>query len=112
MAKLSYLRGTTYEWTFNYTPVAGAADGATCLFTLKTEVDDDSTDSAAIVKKNITMSDNSCTISIDPGDVADTYDASKNYVFDIRVIDGDGNIYPALSGKFELDVTATNRITV
>lgn len=111
MAKLSYLRGTTYEWTFNYTPVAGAADGATCLFTVKTEVDDDATDSTAIIKKNITMVNNSCTISIEPGDVDEKYDASKNYVFDMRVIDGGGNIYPALSGKFELDVTATNRIS-
>lgn len=112
MATLSYVRGTTYKMTFNYTPPEGTPDGATALFTVKTEIDNDATDTTnEIVKKNVSMTDNSCTISIDPGDVAVTFDPAKNYVWDIKVIDADGNIYPAVSGKFQLDVTATNRIT-
>lgn len=113
MAKLSYVRGTTYNMTFNYTPPVGGADGATALFTVKTQLDDDTTDTtnAVLTPKNVAMTANSCTITIAPGDVADTVDASKNYVFDIKVIDTAGNIYLATSGTFELNVTATNRIT-
>lgn len=112
MAKLNYVRGTTYNMTFNYTPPEGAANGATALFTVKTEVDDDITDTTnEIVKKNVAMTDNSCTIEIEPDDVSMSHDASNGYVWDIKVIDTDGNIYPAVSGKFGLDVTATNRIT-
>lgn len=112
MAKLNYVRGTTYNMTFNYTPPEGAANGATALFTVKTEVDDDITDTTnEIVKKNVAMVDNSCTITIEPDDVSMAHDASNGYVWDIKVIDADGNIYPAVSGKFGLDVTATNRIT-
>lgn len=113
MAKLSYTRGTTYSMTFNYTPPTGGANGATALFTVKTQLDDDATDTtnAVLTPKNIAMTNNTCTIEIAPGDVADTIPAAKNYVFDIKVIDTAGKIYPAASGTFELDVTATNRIT-
>lgn len=113
MAKLSYVRGTTFNITFNYTPPTGGANGATALFTVKTEIDNDptDTDNAVVAPKNITMTDNSCVISLAPGDVADTISAANNYVWDIRVIDTSGNIYPGDSGAFELDVTATNRIT-
>lgn len=114
MAKLSYVRGTTYNMTFNYTPPTGAPDGATALFTVKTEIDNDITDleNDILVPKNVAMTDNSCVITIDPDDVGMAHDPSGGYVWDIKVLDADGNIYPAVSGKFELDVTATNRITV
>lgn len=113
MAKISYLRGTTYTMTFNYTPASGEANGATCLFTVKTQVDNDATDTtnAVMSPKNITMTNNTCNIVISPSDVADTIPAAKNYVYDIRVIDGNGKIFPGSSGTFELDVTATNRIS-
>lgn len=113
-ADLEYVRGTSFSMTFNYTPSVGGADGATALFTAKTEVDNDITDlqKDILVPKNITMIDNSCTIEIEPGDVGMEHEASGSYVWDLRVLDEDGKIYPCLAGKFKLDVTATNRITV
>ena len=112
-ATLSYIRGTTYNMTFNYTPAPGGANGATALFSAKTKIDDDPTDvtNAIIAPKNVAMTNNSCTITIQPSDVADTVDAANNYVFDIKVLDASGNIYPGVSGIFQLNVTATNRLT-
>lgn len=114
MANLEYTRGTTYKMTFNYTPPEGAPDGATALFTVKTEIDNDATDlqNDILTPKNVAMTDNSCEITIEPGDVGMAHEKGSNYVWDIKVLDADGNIYPAVSGKFKLDVTATNRITV
>src|SRR6185295_16993052 len=113
MADLAYVRGTTFKMTFNYTPPEGAPDGATALFTVKTEIDNDITDltNDILTPKNVAMTDNSCTITIEPGDVGMAHDPARNYVWDIKVLDAGGNIYPAVSGKFKLDVTATNRIT-
>jgi len=114
VANLNYVRGTTYKMTFNYTPAPGDPDGVTALFTVKTEIDNDITDlvNDIMTPKNVTMTDNSCVIEIAPGDVGMDHDKARNYVWDIKVIDADGNIYPAVSGRFGLDVTATNRITV
>lgn len=114
MASLEYTRGTTYNMTFNYTPPEGGADGETALFTVKTEIDNDITDleNDILVPKNVAMTANSCTITIEPDDVGMEHEKGSNYVWDIKVLDADGNIYPAISGKFKLDVTATNRITV
>lgn len=113
MATLEYTRGTSYDMTLNYTPPVGAANGATALFTVKTEIDDDPTDTTndILAPKNIAMTNNSCVITLAPGDVGMAHDKGSNYVWDIKVIDTAGKIYPAVSGKFKLDVTATNRIT-
>lgn len=113
MADLAYVRGTTFRLTFNYTPAPGDPDGATALFTAKTEIDNDITDTQndIFAPKNISMTDNSCTIVIDPDDVGMEHEKGSNYVWDLKVLDEDDNIYPAVSGKFKLDVTATNRIT-
>lgn len=114
MANLEYTRGTTFKMTFNYTPAPGDPDGETALFTAKTEIDDDITDlqNDIMTPKNVAMTANSCVITIEPDDVGMEHDKSGGYVWDIKVLDEDGNIYPAVSGKFKLDVTATNRITV
>ncbi len=112
MAKFSYTRGTTYNTTFNYTPPEGAPDGATALFTVKTEIDNDITDTENdIVKKDVPMTDNSCVIKLEPDDIGMEHEAGAGYTWDIKVLDADGDIWPAVSGEFELDVTATNRIT-
>lgn len=113
-ATLEYVRGTTLQFTFNYTPAAGGGDGETALFTVKTEVDNDITDLERdiLVPKNIAMTNNSCTIEIAPGDVGMEHEASGSYVWDLRVLDENNKIYPCLAGSFKLDVTATNRITV
>ncbi len=99
--------------TFNYTPAPGDPDGEKALFTVKTEIDNDITDTEndIMAPKNIDMVDNSCVITISPGDVGMEHEKGSNYVWDVKVLDEDGNIYPAVSGKFSLDVTATNRIT-
>jgi hypothetical protein len=112
-AEIEYVRGTTFQFTFNYTPPTGGADGATALFTVKTEIDNDITDleNDILVPKNVAMSGNTCNIEIAPGDVGMAHDPSGSYVWDLRVLDEDGKIYPCLAGKFKLDVTATNRIT-
>ncbi len=114
MASLEYVRGTTISMTFNYTPAEGMPDGETALFTVKTEIDNDITDlqNDIIVPKNVAMTDNSCVITIEPDDVGMSHKKSASYVWDIKVLDVEGNIYPAVSGKFKLNVTATNRITV
>lgn len=114
MADLAYVRGTTCKFTFNYTPAPGDPDGETVLFTVKTEIDNDITDlqNDILVPKNIAMTANSCVVEIAPGDVGMAHEKGGGYVWDIKVLDADGNIYPAVSGKFKLDVTATNRITV
>lgn len=114
MADLEYTRGTTFAFTFNYTPAEGEADGETALFTVKTEIDNDPTDlvNDILVPKNVAMTDNSCTIEIEPGDVGMEHEAGRNYKWDIKVLDAAGKIFPAVNGKFKLDVTATNRITV
>lgn len=114
MADLEYVRGTTYKFTFNYTPAPGDPDAATALFTVKTEIDNDITDlvNDILVPKNIAMTDNSCVVEIEPDDVGMEHDPARNYAWDIKVLDADNNIYPAVSGKFKLNVTATNRITV
>lgn len=100
--------------TFNYTPAPGDPAGATALFTVKTEIDNDITDlqNDILTPKNVAMTDNSCVITIAPGDVGMAHEKGSGYVWDIKVLDAGGNIYPAVSGKFKLDVTATNRITV
>lgn len=112
MADLEYNRGTTFNITLDYTPPVGAPDGATALFTVKTEIDNDLTDlvNDIMAPKNVAMTDNSCVIAIAPGDVGMAHEKGSNYVWDIKVLDDDGNIYLAVSGKFKLDVTATNRV--
>lgn len=113
MANLAYVRGTTFEITFNWFPPEGAPAGTTLLFTVKSEIDNDITDltNDIMTPKNIAMTDNSAVIEIAPGDVGMQHDPARNYVWDTKVIDAEGNIYPAVSGKFGLNVTATNRIT-
>lgn len=113
MADLKYTRGTTFIMTFNYTPPRGGAAGAIALFTVKSEVDNDATDTQdeLMAPKNIPMTANSCEIEISPGDINMSHDAGSGYVWDVKVLDVAGKIYPGVSGKFELDVTATNRIT-
>ena len=114
MADLAYVRGTTYSFTFNWTPPVGAPAGETALFTVKTELDNDITDltNDILTPKNIAMTNNSCVITIEAADVGMTHEKGSNYVWDIKVMDTDGKIWPAVSGKFKLNVTATNRITV
>lgn len=113
MADLEYTRGTTFEFTVNFTPAPGEGDAVTALFTVKTEIDNDITDleNDIMIPKNVAMADNTCNITIEPGDVGMSHEKGGGYVWDVKVLDENGKIFPAVSGKFKLDVTATNRIT-
>lgn len=112
--KITYNRGTTFNITHHYEKNGiPSSAGVTLLFTVKPEIDNDITDANAIIKKNVNMSGSTNVITINPADVADTVDDGP-YIYDMKVIEAVGppaTIYPAGSGKFVLDVTATNRIT-
>lgn len=118
MGQITYNRGTTYNITFNYQKDGVPSnDAIAVIFTIKTNADDDSTDSAALVQKVISMSGSSVNILLSPSDIADSYPDGK-YVYDLKVVESWGSpptvppvIYLGDSGKFTLDVTATNRIT-
>lgn len=111
MGKITYNRGTTANFGHIY-QINGveATTGETLLFTVKQSADDDVTDSEAVVKKNITMSGAENIITINPADVADTWDNGK-YIYDIKVIDSVLGVQLLDSGQFTLTVTATNRYT-
>lgn len=111
MSKITYNRGTTYNITHVYKKNGVlSTDGARLLFTVKSVIDNDLTDAAAIILKNIVMSGATNVITLAPGDVGVTVD-DGTYVYDIKVHETGGAIYLADSGRFILDVTATNRIT-
>lgn len=114
MGAITYNRGTTYNITHIYQKNGVPSnDGIVLLFTVKSVVDDDITDAAALISKNITMSGSTNVIPLSPGDIADSF-PDGDYVYDIKVVESWGPpaiIYPADSGDFTLDVTATNRIT-
>lgn len=114
MAKLTINRGTTYKRTLNYKVdgVATSLVGATVRFTVKsTEYDDDTTDSDAVIKKDVTdgTSDGVAVITIDPDDSA-TLTPGK-YYYDIKVEDADGNVYKVDEGTIVLDGSPTNRLS-
>jgi len=113
MAKITYQRNTTYTITHIYQKdgVLSSA-GHLLLFTVKqSQYDADSSDTAAIVKKSITMSGPTNNIIINPGDIADSVPPGT-YYFDLLVVESTGPppvIYPAASGKFILTAQPTNR---
>lgn len=114
MGKITYNRGTTFSITHIYQKngVPSSA-GLELLFTVKQATDADSTDATALIKKNISMSGSENVITIDPGDVDDSW-SDGDYIYDLKVVESWGPppvIYPADSGTFTLDVTATNRIS-
>lgn len=114
MGKITYNRGTTFNITHVYQKngVPSSA-GIVLLFTVKQATDGDITDSQALVKKNITMSGPTNEITLNPGDIADSWD-DGDYVYDLKVVESWGPppvIYLGDSGTFTLDVTATNRIS-
>lgn len=110
MGKITYNRGTDFNLgTVYQINGVNSTTGTTLLFTVKSVVDNDITDAAAILKKTITMSGATNTIPIARGDVPDTF-SNGNYVYDIKVIDSVLGEQLLDSGKFTLTVTATNRL--
>jgi hypothetical protein len=112
MATLKIDRGTTYTIGIVYKRDGEPAtlEGATVRFTMKTaEYDSDTTDSDAIVKKDVTDGDagGNATITIDPADTAEV--EPGQYYYDIKVEQADGEIYKIDEGKVKLDGSPTNR---
>jgi hypothetical protein len=112
MAQLKINRGTTYTIGISYKTngVATTLVGATVRFTAKTtEWDTNTTDSAAVILKNVTNGDSNgnATITINPSDTA-TLTPDK-YFYDIKVQQADGKIYKIDEGTIKLDGSPTNR---
>lgn len=114
MANLKVNRGTTYTMGFQYKKagVNHTLVGATVRFTVKTEeYDENSTDSTAILVKNVTSGDSNgyAEIAISPSDIP-LVEPGK-YYYDIKVKEAGGDIYKVVEGRFILDGSPTNRLT-
>lgn len=117
MAKLNKLevdRGTNYSITVNYVKNGAAGDitGGEVFFTVKTvQWDDSSSDTSALLKKNVTSfvspTDGVAVISLVPDDTASV--DPGNYWYDIKVRDASGETYKVDEGRFILDGSPTNR---
>jgi hypothetical protein len=114
MGKLKINRGTTYaiDVTYQKNGEAATLAGATVRFTVKTsEYDDDTDDSEASVKKNVTdgTSSGTATITINPSDTS-TLTPGK-YYYDIKVEESGGDVYKIDEGIIKLDGSPTNRLS-
>jgi hypothetical protein len=116
MATIKINRGTTFSITYNYLEngVPVSLVGATVRFTIKsTESDQDSSDAAAILRKNITTGSAAgiATITIAPSDLVLT--PPGNYYYDIKVDKASNGVtvYKTDEGKIKLDGSPTNRLT-
>jgi hypothetical protein len=115
MADLTLNRKTDEVITFQYYDSDGttprALTGATILFTVKpNSYDSDDDDSEAILSKTITSHTNAAAgqSSITLTDV-DTNVTPSNYFYDIKVVESDGKIYKATSGRCLISGSPTNR---
>ena len=115
MAQLKINRGTTYtiNYTYKKNGTAYSLVGATVRFTIKTsEWDTSTTDSTAVVEKNVTsgLVDGTCVITITPADTA-TLEPGQ-YYYDIKVDElSDGTlVYKTDEGTIKLDGSPTNRL--
>lgn len=109
---MTYYRGTTAAWTVNYDNQDTGVPGSSALFTVKAPpgYDADTLDANAIVKHEISLTDNTGNLVIAPGDISDST-LPGNYSFDVKVIDNNGAIYAIASGTFVLIATPTNRLS-
>jgi hypothetical protein len=115
MAKLKIDRGTTYQrtGTFSIDGVPHTLIGATVRFTMKTtEFDTDTTDSDALIVKNVTTGTilGAFTIQLDPVDTAAI--TPGKYFYDIKVdlLSDGATVYKLDEGQITLDGSPTNRL--
>lgn len=114
MAQLKITRGTTYSiaFTFKRNGIAASLVGSTVRFTAKaSEYDTDTTDTTAVISKNVTtgLVDGTATITINPADTATLEPGT--YFYDIKVSTPTGDIYKCDEGKIKLDGSPTNRLS-
>ena len=115
MHKIEYTRGTSCDFTHNYTAPVNL--GATLIFAVKTSANDnDATDltNSIMTPKRITMSGSTfpqtTVISILPGDVS-VNTAPGRYYYSIKVIDVAGKEYEADAGTFQLSAITVNEVS-
>lgn len=108
MGKITYNRNTTYSLGVIYTNTNGVL-GSKALFTVKpTQYDSDALDATSILLKDITLTANTGSTTINPTDLDDTI-LPGTYYYDFKVLDTSGAIYMIDSGKFVLVANPTNR---
>lgn len=96
--------------TINYSNANGIA-GKTAMFTVKpTQYDSTANDSTAILQKDVTLTNNTGNLVINPADIPDTV-TPQTYYYDIKVLDTSGAIYQIAQGNFVLSAWPTNRET-
>ncbi len=115
--KITVNRGTTYARTIQYKEdgVAANITGSTILFTVKAaESDLDSTDSTALVQKDVTVHTNPTagisTITLNPSDTRDIEPGNYYYSIKIDKASDDVTVYELDEGRFVLDGDPTNRV--
>lgn len=117
LTKLTVNRGTLYSRTLSAFKIDGVITslvGATVRFTMKTaEYSADTTDSDAVVLKNITdgTAEGVATIILEPSDTAIL--TPQKYNYDIKVdLNSDGLVvYKVDEGTITLDGSPTNRLS-
>lgn len=115
MADITLNQKTDESITFQYYETDGTTPrtlvGATVYFTVKeNKFDSDADDSESAIYKTITShttpASGLTTITLTD---TDTNVTPKNYFYDVRVKETDGNIYMATSGRCRVNGTPTNR---
>lgn len=115
MAKLNINRGTTYvrSGTFSLDGVAQDITASTVRFTVKsTEYSSDTTDSDAVITKNITdgTAAGEYTITINPADTQALTPGKYYYSSKIDVASDGVTVYELDEGTIKLDGDPTNRL--
>lgn len=111
---LRIIRGDDKTWILFLRTPAGAAiniTGMTVYFTVKTAPDDDLTDAAAVLKKDITShfdaTGGKTYLILVPADTKAK--PVSGYSYDIQVKDAGGKIVTTSLGDFIIDPEITNR---
>ena len=108
MAKYSVYRENTKNIRLAFDGVD--LTGATVYFTVKTEADDNPTDTTAIIKKDVTTHTDAINgqtnIALTP---SDTDVAPGDYFYDIKLKKADGQQQTVDIGKFIVKAAYTNR---
>lgn len=113
MGKITYKRGTTYNYTNTYQHGGvNSTLGSKLYFTVKTvQTDSVVDDSSALFQIPVTMSGAINTVKILPTTVSDTV-LPGTYYYDVKVIEVDPtNQYVVDSGQFVLQGATTNKVS-
>lgn len=116
MANLKINRGTTYNRTVNFSidGVLTSLVGATVRFTIKTaQYDADTTDSSAVVEKNITngTSGGQAIITLAPADTATLIPGKYFYDTKVDLNSNAVTVYEIDTGTIALAGSPTNRLS-